>query len=92
MAVNRRQGRLCCSYCGNDQECTGRGREAHGWLWLRLRQRLGGALTALVVALVTANGGSEQTVGTTAAAEAGMAQETAAVTRVSIWEGEYEVI
>ena len=42
-----------------------------GWLWLRLRQRLGGALTALVVALVTANGGSEQTVGTTATAKAG---------------------
>ena len=39
-----------------------------------------------------ANGGSEQTVGTTATAEAGMAQETAAVTRVSLWEGEYEVI
>ena len=63
-----------------------------GWLWLRLRQILGGALTALVVALVTANGGSEQTAGTTAAVEAGMAQETAAVTRVSLWEGEYEVI
>ena len=39
-----------------------------------------------------ANGGDEQTAGTTAAAEAGMAQETAAVTRVSLWEGEYEVI
>ena len=34
-----------------------------------------------------ANGGSEQTAGTTAAAEAGMAQETAAVTRVSLWVG-----
>ena len=39
-----------------------------------LRLRLGGALTALVVALVTANGDSEQMAGTTAAAEAGMAQ------------------
>ena len=39
-----------------------------------------------------ANGGGEQTAGTTAAAEAGMAQETATVTRVSLWEGEYEVI
>ena len=48
-----------------------------------------------------ANGGSEQTVGTTAAAEARMAQETTAVTRVSLWGGgggggggggEYEVI
>ena len=41
-----------------------------------------------------ANDGSEQTAGTTAAAEAGMAQETAAVTRVSLWGGgeEYEVI
>ena len=39
-----------------------------------------------------ANGGSEQTAGTTAAAEAGMAQETAAVTRVSLGEGEYDVI
>ena len=45
-----------------------------------------------MVALVTANGGSEQKAGTTAAAEAGMAQETVAVTRVSLWEGEYEVI
>ena len=44
-----------------------------------------------------ANGGSEQTAGTTAPAEAWMAQETAAVTRVSLWGGggggeEYEVI
>ena len=40
-----------------------------------LRLRLGGALTALVVALVTANGGSEQMAGTTAAAEAGRGNE-----------------
>ena len=48
-----------------------------GWLWLRLRQRLEGPLTALVVALVTANGGSEQTAGTTAAAETGKLKATA---------------
>ena len=34
-----------------------------------------------------ANGGSEQTAGTTAAAKVRMAQETAAVTRVSLWGG-----
>ena len=38
-----------------------------------------------------ANGSSEQTAGTTAAAEAGMAQATTVVNRVSLWEGEYEV-
>ena len=32
-----------------------------------------------------ANGGSEKTAGTTAAVEVGMAQETAAGTRVSLW-------
>ena len=37
-------------------------------------------------------GGNEQTAGTTAVAEVGMAQETATVTRVSLGEGEYEVI
>ena len=58
-----------------------------------LRQRLEGALPALVVALVTASGGSEQTAGTTAAAEAGKLRATvAAETRVSLGEGEYEVI
>ena len=31
VAVNRRQGRLCWSYGGSDQECTGRGREAQGF-------------------------------------------------------------
>ena len=34
-----------------------------------------------------ANGDSEQTAGTTVAAEARMAQETAVVTRISLWGG-----
>ena len=42
---------------------------------------------ALVVALVTANDGSEQMARTTTAAEAGKLRETAAVTRVSLGRG-----
>ena len=30
VAVNRRQGRLCWSYGGSDQECTGRGSNGAG--------------------------------------------------------------
>ena len=56
----------------------------------RLRQRLGGALPALVVALVTASGGSEQTAGTTAAAEAGSSGGSG--DSGLRWEGECEVI
>ena len=45
------------------------------WLWQWQGKGCAGTLTtALVVALVTANGGSEQMAGTTATVEAGMAQ------------------
>ena len=58
------------------------------WLWQWQGQGCAGTLTAAVVALVMANGGSEQMAGTTAATEAGKLRETAAVTRVSLGRGD----
>ena len=80
-AVNSRGARAAAKLS------QGYGRGDAGAALLRLRQRLERALTALVVALVTANGGSEQMAGTTATTEAGKLRETTALTRVSLGKG-----